>query len=93
MAEGRSVAAQLVRVDEQEFREGLAAYIDAPTAVAVTRHGRTVGFYVPTSSHIQEQDILALQHAVEQLEELLIDRGVSEDDVVREFRLLQRASR
>ena len=38
---------QAVKVGIREFRENLTAYIESSTPVAITRHGETVGFYVP----------------------------------------------
>ncbi|NCD20140.1 MAG: type II toxin-antitoxin system Phd/YefM family antitoxin, partial [Actinobacteria bacterium] len=32
----------------REFRAGLADYIASATPVAVTRHGQTVGWFIPT---------------------------------------------
>lgn len=77
---------RLIRVGVREFREGLAQYLDSPTPVAVTRHGQTVGYYIPARGHLDEQEVLALRWAVEQLEALLAEHGTSADEVVREFR-------
>lgn len=35
-------------VGVREFRSGLADYIASETPVAITRHGQTVGFFIPT---------------------------------------------
>ncbi|MDO8689966.1 MAG: type II toxin-antitoxin system Phd/YefM family antitoxin [Dehalococcoidia bacterium] len=77
---------QLTRVGVREFRQDLAGYLESASPVAITRHGRTVGYYVPASPQVDEQEVLALKHAVEQLEALLAERGISEEEVVREFR-------
>jgi hypothetical protein len=80
------MAGRLVRVGVREFREGLAKYLDSPTPVAVTRHGQTVGYYIPARGQLDEQELLALRRAVEHLEALLTEHGISVDEVVREFR-------
>jgi antitoxin (DNA-binding transcriptional repressor) of toxin-antitoxin stability system len=80
------MAGQLVRVGVREFREDLAQYLDSPVPVAVTRHGQTVGYFVPTRRAPDEQDVLALRRAVERLEALLAEHGIAEDEVVRELR-------
>ena len=36
------------KVGVREFRSGLAEYIASATPVAVTRHGQTVGYFIPT---------------------------------------------
>lgn len=40
-------AAETPSVGIREFRAALAEYIDADTPVTVTRHGQTVGLFVP----------------------------------------------
>lgn len=77
---------RLVRVGAREFREDLAEYLDSPTPVAVTRHGQTVGYYIPARGKVDEEEAHALKRAVEKLGALLSEHGISEDEVVREFR-------
>lgn len=77
---------QLTRVGVREFREDLAGYLESASPVAITRHGRTVGYYIPASPQVEEQEVLALKHAVEQLKALLAEHGIAEEEVVREFR-------
>jgi PHD/YefM family antitoxin component YafN of YafNO toxin-antitoxin module len=77
---------QLIRVGEREFREDLAEYLDSPSPVAITRHGQTVGYYIPARGEADEQELLALKQAVERLAGILVEHGISEDEVVREFR-------
>lgn len=36
------------RVGIREFRAGLAEYIDSDAPIAITRHGQTVGYFIPT---------------------------------------------
>ncbi len=80
------MADQLKHVGIREFRETLAQCLDSPSPVAITRHGQTVGYYIPTRSQVNEQELLSLRRAIEELEALLVDHGISEDEVVREFR-------
>lgn len=83
---------RLVRVGVREFREDLAQYLDSSVPIAITRHGQTIGYFVPARPKASEQELLALRQAVTQLEAMLAEHGISEDDVVREFRA-RRASR
>ncbi|MGK2942434.1 MAG: type II toxin-antitoxin system Phd/YefM family antitoxin [Immundisolibacter sp.] len=39
---------EATKVGIREFRSGLAEYIASETPVAITRHGQTVGFFIPT---------------------------------------------
>ena len=75
-----------VTVGIREFRENLAAYLlesDAP--VAITRHGDTIGYYIPARRTRTETERAALQEAAARLNELLAAKGVDEDDVVADF--------
>jgi hypothetical protein len=81
-----AMAGQLIRVGVREFREDLAEYLDSPTPVAITRHGQTVGYYIPARGDVDQRELVALKQAVEQLAALLAEHGVSEDEVVGEFR-------
>ena len=80
------MAGRLIRVGVREFRADLTQYLDSPTPVAITRHGQTVGYYILARGMHDAEELLALKRAVEQLESLLAEHGISEDEVVREFR-------
>lgn len=80
------MAERLVHVGIREFREDMAQYLDSPTPVAITRHGRTVGYYVPAYGKSDEEETRALKRAVEHLANVLAEHGVSEDEVVSAFR-------
>ena len=75
-----------IRVGVREFREDMARYLDSPTPVAITRHGQTVGYFIPVRAQIDQAELLALKRAVEQLEVLLAEHGMTEDEVVHELR-------
>ncbi len=38
---------EAIKVGIREFRADLAEYIASSTPVAVTRHGQTVGYFIP----------------------------------------------
>lgn len=80
------MAGRLIQVGVREFREGLAQYLDSPNPVAITRHLQTLGYYIPARGAPDQAELLALKRAVEQLEALLAEHGISEDEVVRGFR-------
>jgi len=52
---------ETTKVGIREFRSDLAEYIASSTPVAVTRHGQTVGYFIPTQGQI-EADLAALKH-------------------------------
>ncbi len=36
-----------VKIGIREFREKLAGYLESDQALAIARHGETLGFYIP----------------------------------------------
>ncbi len=84
---------QTARVGIREFRENMASYIESSTPVAVTRHGETVGFYVPAHQKRQQADLDALRKAGEQLDALIAAAGTSEDELVEDFKKVRRGAR
>jgi PHD/YefM family antitoxin component YafN of YafNO toxin-antitoxin module len=76
-----------VKVGIREFREKLATYLlesDAP--VAITRHGDTVGYFIPARRKRSEQERAALKEAAARLDALLAAKGVTEDELVADFK-------
>ena len=51
------------KVGIREFRENLADYLESKTPVAITRHGSTIGIYVPTRPKPSQADLEALRVA------------------------------
>ena len=74
-----------IKVGIREFRADLAEYIAASTPVAVTRHGQTVGFFIPAHAQL-EGDLAALKKAGKALDKLLQAQQVDIEDVVAEFK-------
>jgi len=75
----------------REFRAGLAEFIDNKQPVAVTRHGQTVGFFIPTARPAQA-DLQALRDAADKLEAVM---SLSEADVeaaAGDFDVLRKAA-
>ena len=76
-----------VKVGIREFREKLAAYLlegDAP--VAITRHGDTVGYFIPARRKRSVTERVALKQAAAQLDALLAAKDITEDELVAEFK-------
>jgi PHD/YefM family antitoxin component YafN of YafNO toxin-antitoxin module len=80
------MSASIVQVGAREFREELARYLESESPLAITRHGRTVGYYIPARAPGDEAELDSLRRAVERLEALLEEHGVSVEEVLREFR-------
>ena len=73
----------------REFRASLAEYIDRDEPVAITRHGHTVGYFIPAKAdHVAEaaalRTIAARLDALVDLPEDQIDAAVAEFAQIRE---------
>ena len=76
---------QTLNVGIREFRADLAQYIASSTPVAVTRHGQTVGYFIPAHGQA-EAGVAALKKASKTLDRLLEAHGVDVEDVVAQFK-------
>ena len=81
------------KIGVREFRSDFPKYIYGETPVEVVRHGHTIGFYFPIKQGSKSANIAALQAVANQFEYLLSQKGLSEDDIVREFRQMREADR
>jgi antitoxin (DNA-binding transcriptional repressor) of toxin-antitoxin stability system len=77
------------RIGVREFRNNLAKYIDGASPVAVMRHGQTVGYFIPAHQEPVKAELEALKQAAAKLDALLAEQGISEDELVQEFRQLR----
>jgi len=84
---------QAVKVGIREFRERLASFLETGAPLAITRHGETVGFYIPTRRKPKNEDLSALRAAAAQLDAMIEAAGVTEDDLVEDFKKARRSSR
>jgi hypothetical protein len=84
---------QTTKVGIREFREHLSDYLESKTPVAITRHGATIGIYVPTKPKPNLADLEALRVAGEKMQELVLAAGTSEDEIVADFKELRRQRR
>ncbi len=77
------------KVGIREFRAGLSDFVDSDAPVAVTRHGHTVGYFIPVKED-RAADVAALKAAGEKLDALL---SLTEDEVdaaIEDFKQLRR---
>jgi len=80
------------KVGIREFRAALADYIDADAPVAVTRHGQTVGYFIPTKGD-RTAEVATLKAAGEKLDALLQLKESDVDQMVEEFQQLRRKAK
>jgi len=75
------------KVGIREFRDNLASYLlESEAPVAITRHGDTVGYYIPARRKRSESEREALRQAAERMEAMLAAKGISEDEILEDFK-------
>lgn len=77
----------------REFRENLAGYLEGGRPLAITRHGETLGFFIPTQKRSRKTELEAMRAAAKELDAMIAAWGASEDELMREYKAIQRASR
>ncbi len=78
------------KVGIREFRENLSTYLESKTPVAITRHGATIGIYLPTRPKPSKADLEAFRLAGEKLDALIAAAGTSEEELMEDFKRLRR---
>jgi antitoxin (DNA-binding transcriptional repressor) of toxin-antitoxin stability system len=81
------------KVGIREFRENLSNYLESKTPVAITRHGATIGIYVPTRPKPSQADLEALRLAGEKMQQLIAAAGATEDELIEDFERARRDRR
>ena len=83
-----------ITVGIREFRENLAAYLlESEAPIAITRHGDTIGYFIPARHKRSDAERTALKEAAQQLDALLAAKGVTEDELVSDFKHWRAAKR
>ncbi len=82
---------ETAKVGIREFRQDLAEYIASSKPVAVTRHGQTVGYFIPTQGQA-EADLASLKKASKTLDRLLAAKGVDVEDIVADFKVARKSA-
>jgi len=60
------------------------------TAVAITRHGDTVGYYIPARRKRSDAERAALKEAASRLQEALAAEGIFEEEILKDFKRWRR---
>ena len=78
---------ETLKVGIREFREKLANYLlQSDKPLAITRHGDTVGYYLPARRRRSEAERAALKEAAARFQEILAAEGITEDEMVADFK-------
>ena len=76
----------LLKVGIREFRENFASYLlQSDKPVAITRHGDTVGYYLPARRKRSDAERAQLKEATARLQEMLLAEGITEDEIIEDF--------
>ena len=81
------------KIGIREFRENLAGYLEGGKPLAITRHGETLGFFIPAQKRNRKAEIEAMRAAAKELDAMIAAWGSSENELMREHRENQHASR
>jgi len=82
------------RVGIREFRDNLATYLlESEKALAITRHGDTIGYYLPARRKRSEAEKEALRQAGERMQQMMEAAGVTEDEIVEDFQRWRKEGR
>ena len=84
---------ETVKIVIREFREKLAGYREADPTLAITRHGETLGFYIPAQKRNRAAELAAMRAAAKDLDAMIASWGTTEDELIEEYKQIRRASR
>jgi antitoxin (DNA-binding transcriptional repressor) of toxin-antitoxin stability system len=74
------------KVGVKEFRANLPSYLESTSPLAITRHGETIGYYIPARRDRNHAELDALKMAAEKISTMMAALNVSEDDIAAEFK-------
>jgi antitoxin (DNA-binding transcriptional repressor) of toxin-antitoxin stability system len=74
------------RIGIRELRSRLASHLESSTPIEVTRHGRTIGLYVPLPQQGNLSDREKAMEAGRLMQSELERLGLSEDELSADFR-------
>src|ERR1700752_146502 len=81
------------KIGMRESRETLAGYLEAGKPLAITRHGETIGFYIPAQKKSRKAEVDAMRAAAKELDAMIAAWGASEDELMQEYKEIRRISR
>lgn len=82
-----------VRIGIRELRDKLASYMESTVPIEVTRHGQTVGFYIPVPRRPGQAEREALLEAGRRMQAELGRLGLTEEELVADFKRWRKARR
>jgi antitoxin (DNA-binding transcriptional repressor) of toxin-antitoxin stability system len=77
---------EMETVGIREFRKNLAGYLESSAPVAITRHGETIGFFLPAPPKRTEEQWAEFDRAAARLDQMIAETGLSEEEFVEDFK-------
>jgi antitoxin (DNA-binding transcriptional repressor) of toxin-antitoxin stability system len=84
---------ETLKVGIREFRENLADYLESGAPLAITRHGETLGFYIPAQKRSRKAELESMRAAARDLDEMIASWGAGEDELMDEYKEIRRSER
>lgn len=81
------------KVGVKEFRANLPSYLASISPVAITRHGETIGYFIPAHGKKKQNELDALTEVAATLASMMAALNVSEDDIAEDFKILRSADK
>jgi hypothetical protein len=86
-------AMETEKIGIREFRENLAGYLEGGRSLAITRHGETLGFFIPAQKRNRRKEVEAMRAAAKELDAMIASWGASEDELMGEYKGIREAAR
>ena len=84
---------EIEKIGMREFRENLAGYLESGKPLAITRHGETLGFYIPAQKRSRKAEVEAMRAAAKDLDAMIATWGASEDELMEEYKEIRQSIR
>jgi hypothetical protein len=89
-----AIRAEISTAGIRDIRDELSADpLDSEAPVAITRHGETVGHSYPAHKRPTAEQLRRLREAGARLQAALEEKGLTEEDLVKDFEELRANSR
>ena len=75
------------------FARTWAGYLQGGRPLAITRHGETLGFFIPAHKRDRKAEIVAMRAAARELDTMIAAWGASEDELMDEYKEIRSAAR
>jgi antitoxin (DNA-binding transcriptional repressor) of toxin-antitoxin stability system len=77
---------ETTKVGIREFRDHLSTYLlESDKPIAITRHGDTIGLYIPTRRKRNEAAWAEFREAANRFQESMVAAGVTEEELMEDL--------